>query len=68
MFSRLFNRTLFGALVLLLAGTSLRAQTIPSPAQAQQMLRTDPTLLTRLQQMLQQGQIGEGSAGYAIRA
>jgi protein involved in polysaccharide export with SLBB domain len=42
-----------GCLALCSAPSSTLAQAIPSPAQAQQMLRDDPALIGRLQKMLQ---------------
>ena len=51
--SNLFCR-LGVASLLLLFGSLAEAQAVPTPAQAQQMLRTDPTLITRLQQMMLQ--------------
>ncbi|HEX4683674.1 MAG TPA: SLBB domain-containing protein, partial [Gemmatimonadaceae bacterium] len=55
MFAR-FLRPLAALAVLLgltMIATTAFAQAIPSPAQAQQMLRNDPSLIGRLQQMLQ---------------
>src|SRR4051794_21931275 len=44
-------RSWLGLALTLLAGAAARAQ-VPSPAQAQQMLRDNPALVARLQQML----------------
>jgi len=49
-------RPFLALLAITLLSTTVRAQlpsTLPSPAQAQQMLQTNPALVTRLQQMLQ---------------
>src|ERR1043165_6927386 len=47
------RRSLFVIALTAIAGTAVQGQVIPTPAQAQQMLRNDPTLIARLQQMLQ---------------
>jgi protein involved in polysaccharide export with SLBB domain len=52
MFNRAFRSFLIAFSLSALAGR-LGAQTIPSPAQAQQMLRNDPSLIGRLEQMMQ---------------
>jgi protein involved in polysaccharide export with SLBB domain len=52
MFSKLL-RPLLGLSFITLAAIPALAQTIPSPAQAQQMLQNDPGAIARLQQMMQ---------------
>jgi len=47
------RRLLFGLLLLAVGPRIAVAQTLPSPAQAQQMLQNNPSLIGRLQQMLQ---------------
>ena len=70
MFARA-TRSLFAITVLSLSGASASAQVIPpfpatppSPAQAQQMLQNNPTLIARLQQMMQ----SSGMTSEEIRA
>src|SRR3954471_17599675 len=50
MFSRT-RRSWLGLILIVLSSTVLHAQ-VPSPAQAQQMLQSNPALIARLQQML----------------
>src|SRR4051812_39866284 len=52
----LFNglsRSLLTIVAVALTASRAQAQAIPKPAQAQQMLQNDPTLIARLQQMMQ---------------
>jgi protein involved in polysaccharide export with SLBB domain len=51
MFASIFRRAACLALLLIPAG--LASQQLPSPSRAQQMLRSDPSLIGRLQQMMQ---------------
>jgi protein involved in polysaccharide export with SLBB domain len=67
MFDR-FSRLLVGSAVLLCCGQALAAQAIPSPAQAQQMLRNDPSLLGRLQQMMAQSGLTADQVRARLRA
>ena len=67
MFDKL-SRLALGSAVLLCCAQVLEAQTLPSPAQAQQMLRNDPSLLGRLQQMMTQSGLTADQVRSRLRA
>src|SRR4051812_13521579 len=46
-------RSFLALLAITLLSTAARAQAVPTPAQAQQMLQNNPALIARLQQMIQ---------------
>jgi protein involved in polysaccharide export with SLBB domain len=72
MLSTSVRRLLLSCLVIPLTAVSGRAQTLPStlpsPAQAQQMLRSDPNLIVRLQQMMQQSGLTPDQVRSRLRA
>jgi protein involved in polysaccharide export with SLBB domain len=67
MFSRALGSFLVVSSLFAYAGKAV-AQTIPSPAQAQQMLRSDPSLIGRLQQMMQSSGLTPDQVRARLRA
>jgi polysaccharide export outer membrane protein len=62
------SRLFVGFAFLLCCGQALSAQTLPSPAVAEQMLRNDPSLLGRLQQMMAQSGLTADQVRTRLRA
>src|SRR3954447_2716739 len=63
-----FSRLILGFGLFLCIGQAAGAQSIPSPAQAQQMLANDPSLLGRLQQMMAQSGMTADQVRARLRA
>jgi protein involved in polysaccharide export with SLBB domain len=63
-----FSRLLLGSILLLSVGKAVEAQTLPSPEEAQRMLRADPSLLGRLQQMMAQSGLTPDQVRARLRA
>ncbi len=68
MISKFLTRSLLGLLAVVSSAATLRAQNIPSPAQAQQMLRNDPSMISRLQQMMQSSGLTQQQIRDRLRA
>ena len=63
-----FSRLILGLSLVLCFGQVVEAQSIPSPAVAQQMLQNDPSLLGRLQQMMSQSGMTADQVRARLRA
>src|SRR3569833_3956276 len=63
-----FSRLILGFSIVLCFGQVVEAQSIPTPAVAQQMLRNDPSLLGRLQQMMTQSGLTADQVRARLRA
>ena len=62
------SRAVLGIFLCVASAAAARAQSIPSPAQAQQMLRADPALLGRLQQLMQQSGLSVDQVRQRLRS